>query len=280
MNQRLQKKCLIASAGFHLLLIVILFVGPAFLAGNDKAEDLQVLDIIPPTAIEGNHAGGGNPHAAPPPPTPKVEQQTPTAPTPPAKAPDPEPEKVVKPPKPEPDDAPAPSNKPRRPQVSLVERVRRPSNSTSRNTTTSRTSSSSESNSAARTAFNNSLNSLRANLSPGTVVDTTSDYGPGGGGPAYAGYKQIIGSIYYQAWVVPEESDANTSTAVVSVTIARDGTVVSAKITRSSNNATVDRTVQAALDRVTSVPPFPEGAKEERRTFTINFNLKARQALG
>ncbi|TAK94784.1 MAG: TonB family protein [Verrucomicrobia bacterium] len=274
MNQRLQKKCLIASAGFHLLLLVILFVGPAFLSSNDKAEDLQVLTVIPSLAVEGNVNGGGNPHAAPPTPAPRNPPQTPQ---PAPRIPEPEPEQAVKPPKPEPDDVPAPGNKPKKPQISLVEKVRKPSNATNRNTT-SRSSSSSESDSTARHAFNSSLNNLRANLSPGTVVDTNP--GPGGGGPAYAGYKQIIGSIYYQAWVVPEESDANTATAVVSVTISRDGTIVSAKITRSSGNAAVDRTVQAALDRVPSVPPFPEGAKEERRTFTINFNLKARQALG
>jgi hypothetical protein len=35
--------------------------------------------------------------------------------------------------------------------------------------------------------------------------------------------------------------------------------------------------VQRALDRVKFVHEFPEGAKEQKRTYTINFNLKAKQ---
>ena len=37
---RLQKKCFIAASGLHLLLVVILLVGPAFLAAHSrKTED-------------------------------------------------------------------------------------------------------------------------------------------------------------------------------------------------------------------------------------------------
>ena len=49
---RLQKKCLIATAGFHLLLLVILFVGPAFFAPSPKPDDTQVLDVIPANLID------------------------------------------------------------------------------------------------------------------------------------------------------------------------------------------------------------------------------------
>ncbi len=35
---RLQKKCVIATAGFHLLLLVILFVGPAFFWSREKPD--------------------------------------------------------------------------------------------------------------------------------------------------------------------------------------------------------------------------------------------------
>ncbi len=37
---RLQKKCVIATAGLHLLLLVILFVGPAFFNPRPKAGQL------------------------------------------------------------------------------------------------------------------------------------------------------------------------------------------------------------------------------------------------
>ena len=49
---RLQKKCVIATAGFHLLLLVILFVGPAFFNEKPKADDSPVLDVIPANLIE------------------------------------------------------------------------------------------------------------------------------------------------------------------------------------------------------------------------------------
>jgi len=39
---RLQKKCIMATAGFHLLLLVILFVGPAFFWSREKPDDSPV----------------------------------------------------------------------------------------------------------------------------------------------------------------------------------------------------------------------------------------------
>ena len=45
---RLQKKCVIATAGFHLLLLVILFVGPAFFWSREKPDDTPVLDMPAP----------------------------------------------------------------------------------------------------------------------------------------------------------------------------------------------------------------------------------------
>ena len=42
---RLQKKCFIASAGFHLLLAVILLIGPGFLPSKNSQDDLPLLDF-------------------------------------------------------------------------------------------------------------------------------------------------------------------------------------------------------------------------------------------
>ena len=60
---RLQKKCVIATAGVHLLLVVILFVGPAFFYSKPKADDLQVLDVIPANLIDAPfNSGVANAH--------------------------------------------------------------------------------------------------------------------------------------------------------------------------------------------------------------------------
>ena len=55
---RLQKKCVLATAGVHLLLLVILLVGPAFFAPRPKADDLQVLDVIPANLIDAPFTSG------------------------------------------------------------------------------------------------------------------------------------------------------------------------------------------------------------------------------
>ena len=88
---RLQKKCVIATAGVHLLLIVILFVGPAFFYPKPKADDLPVLDVIPANLIDAAF-NSGVANATPPPPvsaghsaatasaSPKVEKTEPVKP--------------------------------------------------------------------------------------------------------------------------------------------------------------------------------------------------------
>src|SRR5476651_1861537 len=82
---RLQKKCVIATAGFNLLLLVILFVGPAFFNSKPKVDDTQVLDVIPANLIDAAFNSGVK-AAQPPPPTPIVTppqpQPTPTPPAP------------------------------------------------------------------------------------------------------------------------------------------------------------------------------------------------------
>jgi TonB family protein len=55
--------------------------------------------------------------------------------------------------------------------------------------------------------------------------------------------------------------------------------VISARIITPSGDPGVDASVQHTLDRVPFIAPFPEGAKEKERTYTINFNLKAKRSL-
>src|SRR6266403_1525528 len=62
---RLQKKCFIVSAGVHLLLFVILLVGPAFLSSKSHLEEVQALDFYPSKLIDAALMGGGNRTAKP-----------------------------------------------------------------------------------------------------------------------------------------------------------------------------------------------------------------------
>jgi TonB family protein len=290
---RLQKKCLVASVGTHLLLAVVLFVGPA-LTSRNQMDDLPVLDFVPATLIDAPFYGGGTPNAKPPPPAPPAPpppqpqpQETPPAPkTFLQKIFEPEPPKetvktpgiapnldktVVK----VPGDDVLPAAKSR---VEVSTKVVKRSASSTSGSASSRAEARAAQLAAAKQraeAFGSALRSLRENLSSGTTVDI-----PGPGGAAYANYGQVVKSVYTQAWIVPSDVAEDDATARVSVTIARDGTVISARLTDASGSAPVDRSVQHTLNRVKFVAPFPEGAKEDERTFIINFNLKTKRSLG
>src|SRR5882672_11465268 len=70
---RLGKKCVIATVGIHLLLLVTLIVGPAFFNPQPKTDDTQVLDVIPANLIDAAFNSGVK-NATPPAPTPVVPQ--------------------------------------------------------------------------------------------------------------------------------------------------------------------------------------------------------------
>src|SRR3954467_15637660 len=97
---RMHKKCFIGSAGVHLLLVVILFVGPLLLSAKSKPDNTPILDFVPYITVDSLMSGGGSATAKPPPAAPPA----PPVITPPQPAPepkhDPEPEKEQ--PKPEP----------------------------------------------------------------------------------------------------------------------------------------------------------------------------------
>ncbi len=285
--RRLQQKCFVASAGIHLLLMVILVVGPAFLAPKSKPDPRPPLDFIPTKLIDAAFAGGGNPHGTPPPPAPP--EPRPPTPAPPAPPPEPartrlpEPVKELKPTEPD-EQAVEPDRKRKLPDVS-TKRVVRPKDTgktaESRTDTTSTTDSTAQRMADARkraaALIGATARSLRDDIAPGTTIEPL---GPGGGGEVYAPYDQAVQSVYWHAWRPPEDTASDAAITKATVTIASDGTVLSARIIKPSGDATVDRSVQQALDRVTYVAPFPEGAKEKQRTYTIKFDLKARRLTG
>ena len=113
---RLQRKCLAASTITHGLVLVIFFIGSAFIPHKPPLVEAPAFEMIPLDAIvieENFVGGGGNPNArlpepepAPPPP---VREPEPVQPPPPRA----EPAKPVEQPKPEPVkpmEAPAPVN--------------------------------------------------------------------------------------------------------------------------------------------------------------------------
>ena len=292
---RLQQKCFVASGGFHLLLVVILVIGPAFLSSKSQSDNRPPLDVIPGRLIDAAFSGGGNPNGTPPPPAPIVPrpqpvvqpapQPEPVKPPEPVKAreqqPRPQPVEEVKPAKPDPSSLEtSDDHKRKKPEVSTTPIVRRTdTNKTAKTHSTTSSTDNEERRMAdarkrAADLIGATARSLRSDIAPGTTLEAL---GPGGGGEVYASYDAVVQSIYWHAWTPPEDTASDQAVTKVTVTIESDGTVLSARIINPSGDASVDKSVQRTLDRVTFIAPFPEGAKDKQRTYTINFNLKAKR---
>ena len=313
---RLQKKCFIASASLHFLLFALLLFGPAFISSTSKRTDnLPMLDVVPAKLIDDAMSGGGQPAAAKPtetPPEAKAPADPVTVPParkiePPAPAPvesKPKPDVEMKPiieqkptiekqeTKTEPrlpvkqttkltKTKPAPSEKipPKKnePTADLKPAVRSTSESLARKAKAEAAAKSREAAEEWKGQINKSLQALRSDLSPSTTIEAV-----GTGGEAYANYSQAIKTIYTEAWLTPDDVADDAATVRVEVTIARDGRIVSSSVLKRSGISSLDKSVQAALDRVERrrLPPFPEGASDTQRTFKINFNLKTKRSLG
>jgi colicin import membrane protein len=289
---RLQQKCFVASTGVHLLLLVVLLIGPAFLASKSKSDSMPILDVIPNNLIDAAFSGGGNPLAKPPPPDPRptpappIAQPAPTPPPTPERQPNPpqQPVEEAKPTAPDPQSLEMrDDHKRKRPDFALKEVTRKPSTVKPTNSATATSTADNEerrvadARKRASDLIGATARSLRNDVSPGTTLEA---FGPGGGGEAYASYDQAVKSIYWHAWTPPEDTASDAAIAKATVTVASDGSVLSARIIKPSGDASVDRTVQRALDQVRFIAPFPEGAKEKQRVYTIKFDLKARRLTG
>jgi TonB family protein len=305
---RLQKKCLIFTAGFHLLLLLILLVGPGFFKDKSLTDDLPVLTEIPSKAVEAVLSSGvkaaaapvAPPTVTPPTVTPPPPERTVTPPTPaPAPAPQPTPpapsmvkkiEEIFTPePKPEPaltPDETKPVTKPVKPkephkvQISLTEvhKIIKPSTSETSDADADAKEQKRLRKEHAREAARAVAEATRAikdNASTSTVVDM-----PGNSSVAYANYGQIVKSIYDRAWIAPETAANDDADTLVKVEISRDGTVLSADIVNPSGDSAVDNTVQRALDKVRFVEAFPDDSTDKTRIYKIHFNLKAKRMNG
>ena len=87
-------------------------------------------------------------------------------------------------------------------------------------------------------------------------------------------YTRLVRNYYAQAWQPTDIVTTNAaiqSVTRVSVAVAKNGSVISAKIVKPSGDERMDKSVQSVLDRIKCVPPFESGANDKRRTFTMNF---------
>lgn len=283
---RLEKKCFIAMTGLHLLLAVILVIGPAFLSSNDQSQELPELDFVPFKLVDSIVSGGGSPAGGSPPPAPVPVTKPEPQPLPPAPAPlvKPEPARPVtpesvKPAKPEPAESLEPA-KPGQRKIQVSNKVITRS-ALSQEAAKARATAEANAIAAERrrtlAALNRAYSNLSGNMSGSTSIELK---GPGGGGVPYGNWRAAVKQRYQEAWIVPDGVTDNSATVKVSVTIGRDGEVLSTRIIQFSGNPLVDQSVKATLDRVRYVPPLPETEKDDERTVGITFDVKTKQGLG
>ena len=289
---RLQKKCLMGSMALHALLCAILVVGPAFLSSKQKEFNLPILEVVPDKLTDAPAYGGGNPNAKPPP-----ASQTQPAPLPAPKPPEPEVKQPKSESKPPPEPKPAIKPEPEleraeikhekpKPQIKVETKIiRRPTDKTPDKTPKkseeedAKAQARAEADARRRTAQQilaklNGASERLESLSSSTKIEPL-----GPGGEAFANYGQAVRSIYERRWLKPAQIE---ETAVVKTTIliARNGRVLSARVTGPSGNPAVDKSVRKVLDEVTMLPPFPEGSTDQTRTFDIDFELKPNRMAG
>jgi TonB family protein len=295
------------------------FVSSEKKANPDPMKDLQVIDFVAFKTVDELVApGGGNPNAAKPPevmPAPPAvapaAQATPDPePEPPPQArepeqkapPEPEPEPVAPAPKPtirEP--APKPAPKAPKDDSSLVPGATKKkrvfdfkpivrgadSKADSKAEAKKKAAALAAERAAERRerdrrrqlaqGIASAVSAIGQSSSRGVAIELN---GPGGGGVPYANFFQAVMGAYNRAWHLPDSVTDEDATAEATVVIARDGTVINARISKPSGNSGLDRSVRSTLDRVKWAAPLPDSAKEDQRTVTIKFNVGAKRGLG
>jgi len=277
---RLQKKCVIGTVGIHLLLLTILIVGPAFFNREPKLDNSQILTFIPANLVDAPNSGVQNaqppaPAPATPPQPPQPLQQIPLPPkivTPPPPTPTPSlldrVENYFTPAKPAPTVTPDLTHTQRHTETQQQQSIK--VNLTKVHRTSEKQSAQQPDNSR---AINNAVRSLSHEMSSATTVSV-----PGTSGANAANYKDALATIYYNAWTTPDNAASDLANTKARITVATDGTVITAQIITPSGDAQADASVQRALDAVASVPPLPDQSKTQEE-FIIDFNLKTKRML-
>lgn len=232
---RLKRSCVVGSVVFHALILAMLVLGPMLLAKRE--EKVRVIDLVPSEVIDKLLAPAAQvaPPPAPAPPKPKQ----------------PEPKKVQPKPKPKPKPIPP---KPKI-KVNLNSNPRKPDAQKKE----------SQKEAAKRQT---ALNKLQTKLSGRTSVNVPL------GRYASANYESLIRRKYMDATIHPGAISGDP-VVKVRLVIARNGRILSARVTGKSGVASWDRSVQKALDRVKFIKPFPESMKGSQQTFNLNFNSRS-----
>jgi TonB family protein len=98
---------------------------------------------------------------------------------------------------------------------------------------------------------------------------------PGPGGAAYAPYLSWLQTFLYQQWRRPSSTTGSRDWVGLEVVIAKDGTVLSAEIKRSSGVPAIDASAEEVFRRNRKLRPLPDEYKEPRLVVPVKFVLEA-----
>ncbi len=278
---RLQKHCVLVSAGLHLLLLVALLFGSGFRSKQPEQPDTKPFHMMSSSVMESllddpaDAAGKQEPEpviktpvAEPPPEEVKEpEPETPKA------EPAPRPEPVVKPkPKPEPAKVPAISKRIEKPKPKPAKPIIKVSRIYKSNTSRRKPSAKTQQPrvprpSVPKVTLNQNLNKVGGG-SRLKGVTTIS-------GSSLGKYGLLVQSAYDRQWRQPNGISSRDLTVKVKVIVAKDGSIQSAQISQSSGISAMDQSIERAIQMVQRIAKAPpKGASLSNRTFILNFNLK------
>ncbi len=247
--ERLQKKCLFASAGMHLFLMLLLVFGSAFFVSREKPPlQLPRINMVPGKLVDDLLAGGGgNPKLAMTEDRVKGETllappEPPAEPKPPAPKPE-KPQPKVQAPAPKPDKVPTVDNKKtgpkpsttKKPDISeLLTKVTR--NPADKRREAAEAAAKKEA-AAAAAAQQRRANEMRSSLSKALgrsaravsegFTDGTKVEVGGPGGVAYANYAAFVREAFANEWDVSPDLALRDGIVVVEVVVVQGWTVYS-----------------------------------------------------
>jgi TonB family protein len=295
---RLQKKCMFFSLGLHGLLAVIL-LGSAGFGSRPQQTDLQVLTMISANIVDRAGSGGGTRGVSlTPQPQGQPRAQSQSRPQPQAvhveqaqaepARPTPRPRREITHPRPEPDDSkdvaleskPRPSKRHPRHEVQVDYTPAHAATREKRFEASQSSASSARAEARRLKEIESSLAELASGVRSSGSQNSIVDVDGIGGGEAFAGYRDVVFSAYYHAWITPDNAASRLGSVDAKVTIARDGSILSAELVRPSDDRALDRSVERALREVTQLPPFPASTQDTQRTYVIRFSLEAKEMSG
>lgn len=300
---RLEKKCVIGSAAFHGLLLVIVLFGAAFLPSKTPDPSAGVITIATGPLNVGAGTPAVNSDPAPVPPAPEAHppqpQPDPPKPVEPVKPPEEAHHDPVKPKQPkrdlandaEKDKGPLPVKvKPEKKdskdnaKSSLTKKVIVHSNMVDKAAMQLAQAQRAKEERAYRDAqaqraqilseIKGTIGEAGKGLTTSPVVSSSGIDTSGGG--VSRDYGEGLKTIYDANWSLNADAYDEETSACVRVVVQRDGTIKSATMTKSSGHAAFDRSVKAALNKVTRVRAFPPEMKDAEREFTWKFERKTR----